>query len=131
MSKLIFLIPLLTVLLPISEARAEPVDRFFTPPTARTDGSALKPEEIAGYNAYLDGVKIESESGGKYTLPGDATSVTFEATLGNHELTFHTYDMDGRESELSSVAYIKVGSPPNPIIHMGETTTVITININP
>jgi len=125
------ILTLITALLLISSftSMAEIRSGSYARPSLRVDGSSLSPEEIAGYNVYVDGVVIVNPEY-KYTLEGDATTFSVEVLPGNHVLTVTTHDTEGRESTMSSEITVTAKSPPNPPVIDSKTTITIIINNN-
>lgn len=78
---------------------------YWSAPTAREDGSALMPEEIAGYEVYhLDA------SGEMDIIEVDSGATEYELPLvaGTHELSIAAVDVYGVKSRLSDLQTIEV-----------------------
>jgi len=80
----------------------------WTPPTERSDGSALTPPEIANYRVFDNDVALPD------LVPGDATSVTLTLPPGDHRIYLTTIDTFGRESVPSEEKFVPGGAPNPP-----------------
>ena len=74
----------------------------WTPPTTRTDGSALAPTDIASANIFDAGTPIGSVTG------ATGTFTTGVLTVGTHAFTVETIDTTGHVSAMSNVANVTV-----------------------
>jgi len=78
----------------------------WTPPTERTDGTALAPEEIDHYKVYVNDAVLPD------VVPGTDTSVTLTLPPGDQRIKLTTVDTFGRESGFSNEKFVP-GSAPN------------------
>lgn len=69
----------------------------WTPPTKREAGEDLLPQEIAGYNVYIDGVYAETVTTNAWAYSGSKLPIKLELT---------TIDTDGLESRRSEEVLI-------------------------
>lgn len=126
---------ILLLLLVISQdAFADNVKVVFDPPISRTDGTAIIPSEIAGYNVFVDGIKLISSQTmppgtGEYTLHGDVSEFTIALDPGTYNLTMTAIDTGRRESAKSDSLGVPVNFPLNPPV-MGVSVIVeVVINV--
>ena len=84
---------LMSLLLMFSAAAtADTLTWTWTPPTERTDGTPLTPEEIAGYRFMLNDVEQPA------LLTGGENNLILEAASGDQCGQFATEDTEGRVS---------------------------------
>lgn len=75
----------------------------WVPPSTRSNGERLMPEEIAGYRIYHSTEDGQVEQ--VYEVPGDAESYELDNLIGgNHYFAVTTIDVNGFESDLSNMA---------------------------
>lgn len=79
---------------------------YWSAPTLREDGSALAPEEIAGYEVYhLDGDSGEMDI---VEVDSEDTEHRLPLTAGTHEVGIAAVDVYGVKSHLSDLQTIEV-----------------------
>ena len=95
----------------------------FDPPTAREDGTPVSPEEIAGYNVFINEEIVPSlniidpANMGNYTLPGTTTYFVVDLDFGRYTIKMTAIDVDGRASVYSEeMVYVVVAHPRPPKI---------------
>lgn len=77
----------------------------WTPPTTRTDGSPLPPDQIAGAHVFDGSTEIGS-------VPGaTGTFATGQLEPGDHSFTVVTRDVEGHNSDPSNAASVTVPQP--------------------
>lgn len=98
----------LILLLLSFNALADTATFSFTPPTEREDGTPLTPQEIAGYNTYLNGTQRTG------MLSSGATGFVINLPPGDHVVDVQTVDTDGRLSILATLP-VRILSNPKPV----------------
>jgi hypothetical protein len=92
-------------------------------PTARTDGSAITPDQIAGTDIFDTAAINPAVAIG--TIPGAGTSFTTSTlTVGDHTFTAETRDTTGHTSAESNPMIVTVPATlanPNPPIILSAT----------
>jgi len=90
-------------------ALADTLTWEWTPPTERTDGTALTIEEIAGYAFMLNGVEQPD------LLTGGENNLILDIPLGEQCGSFATEDTEGRRSVWTEpVCKVAKGPPGKP-----------------
>lgn len=89
----------------------------WTPPTQRTDGTAL--ENLVGYRIYFDGGAFSVSVDGAQTAEFDMNAVIDQLGAGPHTAEATSVDADGRESGRTAPVSFRVVeevviAPPNP-----------------
>ena len=87
-------------------AKADILTWEWTPPTERTDGTALLPEDIEGYGFMLNGVEHPS------LLTGGENNLILDIPLGEQCGSFSTVDTEGRRSVWTDPVCTTAKGPP-------------------
>ena len=87
-------------------AQADILTWEWTPPTERTDGTALLPEEIEGYGFILNGVEQPN------LLTGGENNLILDIPLGEQCGQFATEDVNGRRSVWTDPVCETAKGPP-------------------
>jgi len=110
----------------------------FKAPTTRVDGTILKPEEIAGFNIYLNSCEMPESSAnvvppssGEYTLKRTAREFSLTVTQGPGTYAITVVDTEGRESTQSSLIFFTAVSIPSQAIPSIKPPVVISIQPQP
>lgn len=114
----------LLVVFPIV-SHADTANGSFKAPTERVDKTLLPLSEIAGFDLYLNGIKIDNPVDVLLpTLPNTDTTYEIQVSPGDHVLTIVTVDTEGRESTHSRDILIHAKAPPNPVEPLDVVVTV-------
>ena len=111
---------LLVALLDCRLAIADDYNLTWTPPTERTDGTALPQSEILGYEVYINGNPLID------LAPGDSASAILTLDPGDNAIRLKTVDTGNRKSAFSNEKIITIATPiaqpPNPpvIVNPGD-----------
>ena len=100
-------------------AMADTLTWTWTPPDARTDGTLLPPEEIAGYRFMLNDIEQPN------LLTGGENNLILEASSGNQCGQFATEDTEGRVSIWTDPVCKDTKAPP------GNPNSVTVVIIEP
>ena len=102
------------VLIPIPPAMADTAELSWTPPTARTDGTALAPDEIGGYILKMNGNVLRDD------ISGDAVAISVENLQpGEHCFEIATRDTEDREGPFSDAACRGIRAEPGAVTDIG------------
>ena len=102
-------------LLAASPAIADTLLISWEAPTARTDGTLLSPQEIGGFELWVDDVLAQS-------LPSDQTQVEVEALPGERCVKMLTQDTEGRRGPFSPIVCKEAKASPGQMIITIELT---------